>query len=287
MLSPQRLEYHYPAVVVCQQAPQATRTRFCKQTQMTSHSDVSRTKPQRWIIIVIAVCNNASWWFTLYLLGLHLKLWASLSFSLAGHITRIMFGLKMIILFIRLSCLWNFVTLWDLEKKKKNLSLFHLCYSSNTWDLKVLHKESVNVEDEIFLHGKQYVKQKEPCLWFKLCRSVFQAFWVSIFGPEFLHSRVKRATEQSGEMDGGRWGERSEGYSLTEWRLMSLFCLAKPLLIPPGLWMFRDVSDMNKRCQSSAVTFDWCHLVVLGPALWAGTSSILIQQWKGGSSVRW
>lgn len=122
MLSPQRLEYHYPAVVVCQQAPQATRTRFCKQTRMTSHSDVSRTKPQRWIIIVIAVCNNASWWFTLYLLGLHLKLWASLSFSLAGHITRIMFGLKMIILFIRLSCLWNFVTLWDLKKKKKSFS---------------------------------------------------------------------------------------------------------------------------------------------------------------------
>lgn len=57
-----------------------------------------------------------------------------------------------------------------------------------------------------------------------------------------------------------RWMEGDErkgarGYSLTEWRLMSLCCLTKPLLIPPGLWMFRDVSNMNKRCQSSAVTF--------------------------------
>lgn len=117
-----------------------------------------------------------------------------------------------------------------------------------------------------------------------MCRSVFQAFCVSIFGPEFLHWRVNKATEESGEMDGGWWEERSEGYSLTEWRLMSLFCLTKPLLIPAGLWMFRDVSDMNNRCQSSAVTFDRGHSVVFGPALRAGTSSVLIQQRNSGLS---
>lgn len=57
---------------------------------------------------------------------------------------------------------------------------------------------------------------------------------------------------------------------------MSLSCLTKPLLIPAGLWMFRDVSDVNKQCQSSAVTFDPCHSVVFGPALRAGT---IVIQW--------
>lgn len=121
---------------------------------------------------------------------------------------------------------------------------------------------------EMFSHGKRCVKWKKTCSWYKVCRNVFQTFCVSIFGPEFLHWGVKRATEGSGEMDGGWWEERSERYSLTEWRLMSLSCLTKPLLIPPGLWMFRDVSDVNNQCQSSAVTFDRCRSVVFGPVVY-------------------
>lgn len=60
--------------------------------------------------------------------------------------------------------------------------------------------------------------------------------------------------------------------------LVSLSCLSKPPVIPPGSRMFTDVSGTNEQYQSSAVTFDWCQSVVFGSALGEGASSNVIQQ---------
>lgn len=95
---------------------------------------------------------------------------------------------------------------------------------------------------------------------------------------------------------GERWTEGNKRKSgvwcrLTEWRLTSTFCLAKPLLITSGLRVSTDVSDMNKRFQSAAVTFNWyviglClsfhrgrHFISCNPAAKQGGLWHLIQYW--------
>lgn len=202
--------------------------------------------------------------------------------SLAGHITRIMFGLKwqLVTLFTRPLCFWNlhFVTLAE----EKYCSCFHLRKINNTWDLIALLMESVCVSSRgKCSHTVNDVWNKRKCVVDIKYVGVFFRPFVSLM---FLLLNMKTVTEGSEEMD-RRWRvERSERYSLTLWRMVGLSCLTKPLLIPAGLWMFRNVSDMNKRCQSSAVTFERCRLVAFGPVLRAATSSFQAQLWDSGLS---